>query len=564
MTYQVLAQKYRPQTFEDVVGQETVTRTLKNSIKQGRVANAYIFCGPRGVGKTTVARLLSKTLNCEKPPAERPCNECYSCREISLGNNMDVLEIDGASNRGIDEIRTLRENVKFSPSKGAYKIYIIDEVHMLTPEAFNALLKTLEEPPAHVKFIFATTEPHKVLPTIMSRCQRFDFKRIPPKMIFDRIVDISGKEKIDMDEKAGLLIARSADGSMRDGLVVLDQMVSFAGGKVRSGDVIELLGMVHKDRIFELSDAVIGGDPKSVAVKLDDLINSGKDPVFIAGSLIWHYRDLMILKTAGGPTSDMAFAEDELKKMNTQAGKLSLEEILYILQNLTHCMGLMKGAMFTRAPLEIALIRLAKRADAMAIPDILDKLDLAKESLSGASYAAGAAGETDPASPVKMPSKPQVQRYERTEEKRARPANSPEEDNNGPSEGNDIHSHWKAVLNYVRSKKMSVYTFLSAARPVEMNGNKVIIGFGQEHAFNKEALETESNRFIIEEAVNKITGASPRVEFTLLEFLSEPAAQNRGDEEKKSKAKEKMNPLIEQAMDVFGGHIVRDLMEEGR
>jgi DNA polymerase-3 subunit gamma/tau len=322
--------------------------------------------------------------------------------------------------------------------------------------------------------------------------------------------------------------------------------------------------MVHKDRIFELSDAVIGGDPKRVAVKLDDLINSGKDPVFIAGSLIWHYRDLMILKTAGEPTSDMAFAEDELEKMNTQAGKLSLEEILYILQNLTHCMGLMKGAMFTRAPLEIALIRLAKRADTMAIPDILDKLDLAKKGLSGTLSAAGAAGGMDPVSSVKMPSRPQVQRYERTEEKRARPEKSQDEDNNGSSEGNDIHSHWKAVLNYVRSKKMSVYTFLNAARPVEMNANKVIIGFGQEHAFNKEALETESNKFIIEEAVKKITGASPRVEFTLLDFLSEPAAQNRGAEEKKSKAKEKMNPLIEQAMDVFGGHIVRDLMEEGR
>jgi DNA polymerase-3 subunit gamma/tau len=563
MSYQVLAQKYRPQTFEDVIGQETVTRTLKNSVRQGRVANAYIFCGPRGVGKTSVARLLSKTLNCEKPPEERPCNECYSCREISRGNNMDVLEIDGASNRGIDEIRTLRENVKFSPSKGAYKIYIIDEVHMLTQEAFNALLKTLEEPPAHVKFIFATTEPHKVLPTIMSRCQRFDFKRIPPKMIFDRLMDISGKENIDMDEKAGLLIARSADGSMRDGLVVLDQMVSFSGGKVRSDDVIELLGMVHKDRIFELSDAVIEGDPKRVAVKLDDLINGGKDPVFIAGSLIWHYRDLMILKTAGEPTSDMAFTEDELEKMNAQAGKLSLEEILYILQNLTHCLGLMKGAMFTRAPLEIALIRLAKRADAMAIPEILDRLDRAQEGLPGASCAAITAGGTDPAPAVKVPSKPQVQRQERSEEKHARPENGLDEDNNGTSEESDIHSHWKAVLNYVRSKKMSVYTFLNAAKPVEMNDNKVIIGFGQEHAFNKEALETESNKSIIEEAVKKVTGKSPRVEFALLDFLSEPAMQTRETEERMNKAKEKMNPVIEQAMDVFGGHVVRDLMEEG-
>jgi len=191
MSYQVLAQKYRPQVFDDIIGQEVVARTLKNSVTRGRVANAYIFCGPRGVGKTSVARLVSKALNCEEAAEKSPCNRCVSCEEITKGNNMDVLEIDGASNRGIDEIRALRENVKFSPSRGEFKIYIIDEVHMLTPEAFNALLKTLEEPPAHVKFIFATTEAHKVPPTIMSRCQRFDFKRIPPGLIFDRVMMIA-------------------------------------------------------------------------------------------------------------------------------------------------------------------------------------------------------------------------------------------------------------------------------------------------------------------------------------------------------------------------------------
>ncbi|MFC1480614.1 DNA polymerase III subunit gamma/tau, partial [Candidatus Omnitrophota bacterium] len=346
MSYQVFAQKYRPQTFDDVIGQEAATRTLKNSVIRGRLANAYIFCGPRGVGKTSVARLLSKTLNCEMPPEKSPCNLCSSCREISQGNNIDVLEIDGASNRGIDEIRALRENVKFSPSKGKYKVYIIDEVHMLTQEAFNALLKTLEEPPAHVKFVFATTAPHKVLPTIMSRCQRFDFKKIPPKMIYDRVMDIAKKEKIDIDEKAALLISRSADGSLRDSLVILDQMVSFSGKKILPDDVIELLGMVHKDRIFELSDAVIDNDPGRVTRILDELINSGKDPVFVTNGLISHYRDLMILKTTGAPTSDMAFAADELEKLTQQLGKLSLEEILYILQNLSHCLTLMKGTMF--------------------------------------------------------------------------------------------------------------------------------------------------------------------------------------------------------------------------
>ena len=556
MSYQVLAQKYRPQTFEDVIGQEAVTRTLKNSILQGRIANAYIFCGPRGVGKTSIARLLSKILNCEKPMDKRPCNECYSCREISQGNNIDVLEIDGASNRGIDEIRALRENVKFSPSKGAYKIYIIDEVHMLTPEAFNALLKTLEEPPAHVKFIFATTEPHKVLPTIMSRCQRFDFKRIPPKMMFDRVMGIAKKEKIDVDEKAALLIARAADGSMRDALVILDQMVSFSTGKISADDVIELLGMVHKDKMFDLSDAVINSEPEKVISILDELVNNGKDPVFIANSLIAHYRDLMILKAAKGPTSDMVFSQDELDKLNEQLDKLTVEEILYILQNLSHCLGLMKGALFARAPLEIALVRLTKRGNAIALADVLEKLDG-----MGASPGRNipSVSSSDPGiSPVR-PVRPRSRN-----DSAAMDDPDEEADNNGTSEesGSNPEFNWKTLLNYVRSKKMSVFTFLNAAKPVEFNSKRVVIGFDKEHAFNKEALETESNKNVIEEAVNKVLGASPRLEFTLLEFLDDSAEQDTAKTERVKIEKEVMGPVIEQAMDVFGGHVVRDLKEE--
>ena len=556
MSYQVLAQKYRPQTFEDVIGQEAVTRTLKNSILQGRIANAYIFCGPRGVGKTSIARLLSKILNCEKPMDKRPCNECYSCREISQGNNIDVLEIDGASNRGIDEIRALRENVKFSPSKGAYKIYIIDEVHMLTPEAFNALLKTLEEPPAHVKFIFATTEPHKVLPTIMSRCQRFDFKRIPPKMMFDRVMGIAKKEKIDVDEKAALLIARAADGSMRDALVILDQMVSFSTGKISADDVIELLGMVHKDKMFDLSDAVINSEPEKVISILDELVNNGKDPVFIANSLIAHYRDLMILKAAKGPTSDMVFSQDELDKLNEQLDKLTVEEILYILQNLSHCLGLMKGALFARAPLEIALVRLTKRGNAIALADVLEKLDG-----MGASPGRNipSVSSSDPGiSPVR-PVRPRSRN-----DSAAMDDPDEEADNNGTSEesGPNPEFNWKTLLNYVRSKKMSVFTFLNAAKPVEFNSKRVVIGFDKEHAFNKEALETESNKNVIEEAVNKVLGASPRLEFTLLEFLDDSAEQDTAKTERVKIEKEVMGPVIEQAMDVFGGHVVRDLKEE--
>jgi len=549
MSYLVLARKYRPQTFDDVIGQEAVTRTIKNSILSDRIANAYIFCGPRGVGKTSVARLTAKTLNCVAPTENGPCNKCDSCIEITRSGNIDILEIDGASNRGIDEIRTLRENVKFSPSKGKYKIYIIDEVHMLTAEAFNALLKTLEEPPSHVRFMFATTEPHKVLPTIMSRCQRFDFKRIPPGMIYDRVIAIAKKEKIKIDEKAALLIARAGDGSLRDGLVILDQMISFSTGEIVPDDVVELLGMVQKDRIFELSEALIESDPGRAAKTVDDLINGGKDPVFIANSLIGYYRDLMILKAAGAPTADMAFDKSEMERMRTQLERLSLEEILYILQNLSHCLTLMKSAAFARAPLEIALVRMTKRASVLSLSDVLNRMENASFGEMNATTAA----------PINTGDKKGGE-----EEVWDGEENDAEDDAAEASSGDfeKVRAHWKAILTFVKNKKMSTHTFLAAARPVEISGDKVVIGFGRDHAFNKEALEAGDNKVLIEEAVRKVTGAAPRIEFALLDFLGENEEDSRKKAEKKDLAREMMKPVIEKAMDVFGGHVVRDIMED--
>ena len=562
MTYQVLAQKYRPQAFDDVVGQEAVTRTLKNSIARGRLANAYLFCGPRGVGKTSVARLLAKTLNCEKAPEKSPCNKCSSCLEISQGNNIDVLEIDGASNRGIDEIRALRENVKFSPSKGKFKIYIIDEVHMLTPEAFNALLKTLEEPPAHVKFVFATTEPHRVLPTILSRCQRFDFKKIPPGMIFDRVKGIAKKESIDIDDKAAILIARSADGSLRDSLVILDQMVSFSGKKIMPDDVMELLGMVHKDRILALSGAVIDNDPEKATRTLDELINDGKDPVFVTNTLISHFRDLMVLKTTGEPTSDMALAEDELKALKEQLAKLSLEEILYILQNLSHCLNLMKGTMFARAPLEITLVRMTKRGAILSLPEALAKLEKmggCREETTGAGFSGG--GAVKPASSESSYQAP-VRNYPSD-------GNGSDPDSEEDAENNELGSgdlaatkmNWKAVLKHVRDKKMSVFTFLSVATPTEFSRKRVVLGFGKSYQFNKEALETESNRKVVEEALTRVMGNPPRLEFTILE-TPEEAGEKADNRFRETKSKEEMKPVIEKALDVFGGQLLRNHMED--
>jgi len=316
--------------------------------------------------------------------------------------------------------------------------------------------------------------------------------------------------------------------------------VSFAEKKISTDDVIELLGMVHKDRIFDLSDAVILNDTRRVMGILDELINGGKDPVFIVNSLMGHYRDLMILKTAGAPTSDMAFSEDELVKMKKQQEKLSLEEILYMLQTLSHCLTLMKNTMFTRAPLEISLIRLARKHNVLSLPEILRRL----EKLGNMRVNTWGSGEK-PENPAENPSEePDV------------PGSSIIESNS-----NTERAHWKAVLNYVKNRKMSVFTSLSDGKLMEFTNDRVVIGFGQDDTFNKDVLESDSSRRLIDEAVASVLGASPKLEFKLLEFLGKSSKDAAETEKKKAKDKEALKPVMEKAMDIFGGHVVRDFTE---
>ena len=330
MSYIVLARKWRPQTFDQVIGQEHVTTTLKNSIEAGRIAHAYLFSGPRGVGKTSTARILSKALNCEKGPTSKPCLKCISCKEITAGSSLDILEIDGASNRGIDEIRNLRANIGFAPATGKYKVYIIDEVHMLTTEAFNALLKTLEEPPAHVKFIFATTQPHKVPATILSRCQRFDFRRITVTELVEKLQTIVADEKIKASSEALLYIARAADGSMRDAETILDQLISFCEGKIEAGDVTNMLGMVSQDIFIELTRAVIDRDSAAGLKIVDNIINQGKDISQFLCGLIEHFRNIMVAKVSPASVDLIDLPADQIKILNELAQKLSFEEIFFI------------------------------------------------------------------------------------------------------------------------------------------------------------------------------------------------------------------------------------------
>jgi len=372
MPYQVLARKWRPQVFEDVVGQEHVTRTLVNAIKENRLAQAYIFCGPRGVGKTSVARIFAKAINCENGEPGVPCNRCHSCIQITEGTSVDVQEIDGASNRRIEEIRELRENIKYLPSYSKYRIYIIDEVHMLTKEAFNALLKTLEEPPEHAKFIFATTEPHKVPLTILSRCQRFDFKRISIPLMVKHLKKITAAEGIEITDPALLIIARQSEGSMRDAESLLDQVISFAGKKIDEKDVINALGILDNSIVFDIVQAIIENDPKKALRIIDEIYTYGYDIKIFFHMLLEHLRNLILCRI---DPDLLELLEDEKDRLKRQADLLGEEKIQFMLDFLLNKEQEFMSSYNPRLFIESAIIRLSKSSDFLGLNEILGKLE---------------------------------------------------------------------------------------------------------------------------------------------------------------------------------------------
>ena len=386
MAYEVLARKWRPQVFEDVIGQEHITQTLINAIKSGRLSHAYLFSGPRGVGKTTIARILAKAINCEKGEPGVPCNECPACTEITNGSSVDVQEIDGASNRGIDEIRELRESTKYMPSSSKYRIYIIDEVHMLTKEAFNALLKTLEEPPAHVKFIFATTESHKVPMTILSRCQRFDFKRISPAQIIDHLEKMTQREGIECSRTGLAIIAKQAEGSMRDAQSLLDQVISFTGSNVEDGNITEVLGIIDRDIIFETSRAIIEGEPQKCLEIVDQIYNYGSDIKEFYRALMDQFRNILISLIAS-PEYLLDMSESEKEEVARQAGIAGSEKLQVLLNFMISREEDLRYTSHPRLILETTLIKLCHLGEFLSFDDLLKKIESLEKRLTGSTGA---------------------------------------------------------------------------------------------------------------------------------------------------------------------------------
>jgi DNA polymerase-3 subunit gamma/tau len=375
MPYEVFARKWRPQLFEEVLGQEHITQTLQNAILSGRLAHAYLFSGARGVGKTSVARIFAKALNCEQVGSSNPCNQCTSCKEITNSSSVDVQEIDGASNRGIDEIRNLRENIRYLPSHGKYRIYIIDEVHMLTLPAFNALLKTLEEPPEHVKFVFATTEPHKVPVTILSRCQRFDFKRIPIGRIEEQLKKIITAEEITISDTGISIIAREAEGSMRDAESLLDQVVSFTGRSIEDSQIGTVLGIIDRDLIYTMSRAIIDGDNKGCLEIVDQIYTYGYEIKEFYREIMNQFRNLIVSLIAPDSTQLLDLPDNELTETKRLAKKAGMGRLV---QSLNFLIGREADLRYTNNPriaLEAILIRLSQLKDYFSFDELIKKIE---------------------------------------------------------------------------------------------------------------------------------------------------------------------------------------------
>jgi len=395
VSYQVIARKYRPQRFADVVGQEHVTTTLANAIRLGRIAHGYLFCGPRGTGKTTLARIFAKALNCTGGPSVEFDDADPRVKEITEGRSLDVLEIDGASNNGVDQVRELRDTAKFAPASGKYKIYIIDEVHMLSTAAFNALLKTLEEPPPHVKFLFATTDPEKVLPTILSRCQRFDLRRIPAALIVKHLAWIAEQEKVSIDPDALLAIARGADGGMRDAESTLDQLISFCGDRIVESDVLSMFGLAARAQLMQLVDALLEGDIATTLRLLEELTSSGKDLGRLLADLLNHFRNLLLFLVSGSEAGLLNVSEAEMGALTRQAKHIDADALTRVMEVLSAAEGRQREVASKRIFMEVTLLKVIQAREATSLDTVLKQLKAMRDQVpAGPAVAVPAASAT--------------------------------------------------------------------------------------------------------------------------------------------------------------------------
>jgi DNA polymerase III subunit gamma/tau len=504
MAYQVLARKWRPQQFQEVVGQEHVVQTLSRAIRSNRVAHAYLFVGPRGTGKTTSARLLAKALNCSgRGDDPNPCDRCDSCREIVQGNNLDVIEIDGASNNGVEQVRELRENVRYSPARGPYKIIIIDEVHMLSSGAFNALLKTLEEPPAHAKFLLATTDVHKVPVTILSRCQRFDLRRIGIKEIVGRLEEIAKAEKWKVSDAAMLAIARGAEGGLRDAESALDQIVSFQGETVEESDVLGVFGLVSWTTLDRLGTMVLSGDSKGALKVVAELDEGGRDLQRLLQDLLGHFRNVLVWLHAPELAGSFDLTDTQIEGLKAQAKLADGEKLLRVLEILTEAANQAKYALSRRTVVEVALLKAARAASVVSIDELI------------AQIRASLADDDAPASSAVEPDLPAPNEEGRVAEPAPSGYADPEPREPAEEEVARLRSRWKAVLAEVGETAQLAAPYLTEAEALRVEGDHVVLGFDPEFEEHLKRVETPRCIKALEHAIGHELRRTVGIRFVL-------------------------------------------------
>jgi len=576
-SYLVLARKWRPQLFEEVVGQQHITQTLQNAISQKRVAHAFLFTGARGVGKTSTARILAKALNCEKGPQINPCGQCTNCQEVTHGTSMDVIEIDGASNRGIDEIRELKENVRYTPAKSRYKIYIIDEVHMLTKEAFNALLKTLEEPPPHIIFIFATTEPHKIPATILSRCQRYDFKRIPFREVIGSLKRIVEEEKIQISQRGLLSIAQESEGSLRDAQSLLDQVIAYAGKNIRDEDITEVLGLIDRKILNDTIEAIVNRDVERCMEVIEVVYHFGYDLQHFCRELLQYLRNLILIKVSQHPEGLMELPEEELELFKRQAEKFQFDQLNHLFSLLLKGEQEIAQSTFPRTMLEMTLIRMATLRPILPIDEMMKKLEALenKELPKGwkekePSPALGRVihsedperdKEKEEASPKKREQTSEGKVFEKNEDLQ----DLKKEEEFGGAPPQIWEETWKGLVDFTRARNPILGSFLALGNLVHLSDEKVEIGFDKDSFHYERMLERENRNQlesichdylqkktkVVISPLNQGVGSKGRVMFNKGEVT-------RNELDKRLEKREEENPLIQEALRLFNGKIVEE------
>ncbi|MDZ4404586.1 DNA polymerase III subunit gamma/tau [Prosthecobacter sp.] len=535
MSYQVFARKYRPQTFEDVLGQDHVVRTLRNAIAQQRLAHAYLFVGPRGTGKTSTARIFAKALCCKEGPSIDFDPNDELCVEIAEGRCMDVLEIDGASNNGVEQVRELRDNVKYAPSRCRYKIYYIDEVHMLTTGAFNALLKTLEEPPPHVKFIFATTEPNKILPTIISRCQRFDLRRIPNAVIAKHLLHIAKLEKVNLDEKAAYAIGKGAEGGMRDAQSMLDQLVAFCGEHITEQDVLDVFGFTSGEAVAQLARHILESDTVGALRAVYEQNEAGKELGRFLGDLIQHFRTLLV-QQADPEAAAEDLSPEVIEEVIAQAGMANTEQLLRIVDGLAEVDSRMRWASNKRLHFELGVIQAVQSLNEVSISDVIDALD----GGSGAGLPKQAP-RTQPTvqvsrapDPVKAvePVKPQaaVVREEQPAPVAAK-VEEPEPVMPEPVEAKEAVSEtdfWPQLVTQVQERRPLAVSWLQAGTMLGITRNTIKVGFPPTESFARDSLLRPAQVSFLESMAQELLGKPMKFEFVLDASLKPPAFSEIG------------------------------------